>query len=59
MKYDDYQVSPTDIETAICAVYPSGRFLPPKVRVFIDFLAQSLAPPGADAPAGAQAASVS
>jgi len=53
---DDHQVSPTDIETAIYAVYPSGRFLPPKVRVFIDFLAESLAGSGTEAPGGAQAA---
>jgi DNA-binding transcriptional LysR family regulator len=38
----DYQVSPSDVETAVYAVYPSGRFLSPKVRAFIDFLVESL-----------------
>lgn len=38
----DYRVSPTDIDTAVYAVYPSGRFLSPKVRAFIDFLAERL-----------------
>ena len=37
-----YKVSPGDIETSVYAVYPSGRFLSPKVRVFIDFLVERL-----------------
>ena len=39
---DDYRVSPSDIETAIYAVYASGRFLSPKIRAFIDFLVERL-----------------
>lgn len=38
----DYRVSPSDIETSVYAVYPSGRFLSPKVRAFIDFLVDHL-----------------
>lgn len=34
----DYQVSPTDADTAIYAVYPHSRYLSPKARAFIDFL---------------------
>ena len=37
-----YEVSPSDLETAIFAVYPSGRFLSPKIRAFIDFLVECL-----------------
>ncbi|MGF1526558.1 MAG: hypothetical protein ACFCBW_07190 [Candidatus Competibacterales bacterium] len=33
----DYPILPA---AAIWAVYPSGRFLAPKVRVWIDYLAQ-------------------
>ena len=39
---NDYEVSPSDVETAIYAVYPSGRFLSPKTRAFIDFLVERL-----------------
>ena len=39
----DYAVSPSEVETAVYAVYPSGRFLSPKVRAFIDFLVNALA----------------
>ncbi len=38
----DYRVSPSDVETAVFAVYPSRRFLSPKVRAFIDFLVERL-----------------
>lgn len=38
----DYLVSPSELEMAIYAVYPSGRFLSPKTRAFIDFLVQAL-----------------
>lgn len=38
----DYVVSPSDLEMAIYAVYPSGRFLSPKTRAFIDFLVEAL-----------------
>ena len=38
----DFRVSPSDVETAIYAVYPSGRFLSPKIRAFIDFLVDAL-----------------
>lgn len=38
----DHEVSPSDLETAIYAVYPSGRFLSPKTRAFIDFLIEHL-----------------
>lgn len=34
----DYDVSPTDQDTGLYAVYPHSRGLSPKVRVFIDFL---------------------
>jgi len=43
----DYRVSPSDIETAVYAVYPSGRFLAPKVRAFIDFLVENVGEPAA------------
>ena len=39
---DDYQVSPSTIESALYAVYPH-RDLSPKVRLFIDFLVEHLA----------------
>jgi DNA-binding transcriptional LysR family regulator len=38
----DHAVSPSDVETAVYAVYPSGRFLSPKTRAFIDFLVERL-----------------
>jgi DNA-binding transcriptional LysR family regulator len=34
----EYDVSPTDFDTALYAVYPHSRGLSPKVRAFIDFL---------------------
>lgn len=34
-----YRVSPSAIESAIYAVFPTRRHLSPKVRVFVDFLA--------------------
>jgi DNA-binding transcriptional LysR family regulator len=34
----DYEVSPTDADSAIYAVYPHSRHLAPKARAFIDFL---------------------
>ena len=37
------------IELGIYAVYPPGRFTQPKVRAFIDFLAQAFADKGPDA----------
>jgi DNA-binding transcriptional LysR family regulator len=35
-----YRVSPTTIDAAIYAVFPANRHLSPKVRVFIDYLAE-------------------
>ena len=37
---DDYGAEPA----AIHAVYPPGRYVPPKVRAFIDFLARRFGP---------------
>jgi DNA-binding transcriptional LysR family regulator len=34
----DYDVSPTDYDTALYAVYPHRRGLSPKSRAFVDFL---------------------
>lgn len=34
----DYDVSPTDCDTALYAVYPHSRRLSPKSRAFVDFL---------------------
>lgn len=34
----DYDVSPTEFDTALYAVYPHSRRLSPKTRAFIDFL---------------------
>ncbi len=34
----DYEVSPTDYDTALYAVYPHSRGLSPKSRAFVDFL---------------------
>jgi DNA-binding transcriptional LysR family regulator len=34
----DYEVSPTEFDTALYVVYPSSRRLSPKTRVFVDFL---------------------
>lgn len=41
----DYEVDPNDQETWVYAVYASNRFLSPKVRVFVDYLADKLATP--------------
>ncbi len=39
----DYAVNlPAMIDSAIYALYPAGQYLPPKVRVFIDFLIEKL-----------------
>ena len=39
---DAYQVSPpTMTDSAICALYPASKYLPPKVRVFIDYLVEN------------------
>jgi DNA-binding transcriptional LysR family regulator len=37
---DDYHVSPSAIESAIYAVYPSSRHVTPKLRAFVDHLAE-------------------
>jgi DNA-binding transcriptional LysR family regulator len=34
----DYEVSPTEFDTALYAVYPHSRRISPKTRAFIDFL---------------------
>ena len=46
----DYQVSPTEADTALYAVYPQTRRLSPKTRAFIDFLV-TLFQDKSDAPA--------
>ena len=39
---DAYQVSPpTMTDSAIYALYPASKYLPPKVRVFIDYLVEN------------------
>ena len=35
---EDYQASPTSIDTSIYALYPSNRHVSPKVRAFIDYI---------------------
>ena len=40
---DGYQVSPSAIESAIYAVYPSSRHVTPKLRAFVDHLAAPVA----------------
>lgn len=35
----DYRASPSDLDTAVYAVYPHNRHLSAKVRAFVDFLA--------------------
>ena len=41
MVLEDYQVSlPAMADSAIYALYPAGQYLPPKVRVFIDYLVE-------------------
>lgn len=37
----DFEVSSTEADTAIYAVYPHSRYLSPKARAFIDFLIES------------------
>ncbi|MGB3339476.1 MAG: LysR family transcriptional regulator [Devosia sp.] len=37
---EDYEVSPTEMDTAVYAVYPHARGITRKSRVFIDFLAE-------------------
>jgi len=40
---EDYDVSlPAMSESGVYALYPAGQFLPPKVRVFIDYLTEKL-----------------
>jgi DNA-binding transcriptional LysR family regulator len=34
----DHEVSPTEFDTALYAVYPSSRKVSPKTRAFVDFL---------------------
>ncbi|MGF1521381.1 MAG: LysR family transcriptional regulator [Leptolyngbyaceae cyanobacterium] len=41
--FPDYAVTATDFNTAAWLVYPSRTYVPLKVRVFIDFLKQSIA----------------
>ena len=41
--FSDYDVTATDFNTAAWLVYPSRAYVPRKVRVFIDFLKQSMA----------------
>ncbi len=41
----DYEVDPNDRETWVYAVFASNRFMSPKVRVFVDYLAEKLATP--------------
>ena len=40
--FPDYDVTATDFSTAAWLVYPSRAYVPLKVRVFIDFLKQSI-----------------
>jgi len=40
---DDYEVTlPAMTDSAIYALYPAGQYLPPKVRVFVDYLIDKL-----------------
>jgi len=40
---EDYEVNlPAMTDSAIYALYPAGQYLPPKVRVFIDYLIEKL-----------------
>ena len=41
--FPDYEVTATDFNTAAWLVYPSRAYVPLKVRVFMDFLQQSIA----------------
>jgi len=40
---NDYRVAPDALNNAVHIVYPSTRFLSPKVRVFVDFLVEHFA----------------
>ena len=40
--FSDYDITATDFNTAAWLVYPSRAYVPCKVRVFIDFLKQSM-----------------
>ncbi len=40
--FPNYQVTATDFNTAVWLVYPSRNYVPLKVRVFIDFLKNSI-----------------
>ncbi|MEM6452431.1 MAG: LysR family transcriptional regulator [Cyanobacteria bacterium P01_D01_bin.105] len=40
--FPDYEVTATDFSTAAWLVYPSRAYVPIKVRVFVDFLKQSI-----------------
>ncbi len=42
----DYEVSPTDVDTGVYAVYPSNKGLSRKTRVLIDFLVDLFRPEG-------------
>ena len=41
---DDYQVSPTALDTNIYAVFPYARHLSPKIRALVDFLVNRFGP---------------
>ena len=51
----DYEVDPSENETWVYAVYASNRFLSPKVRAFIDFIASELHEPMVENERGATA----
>lgn len=40
--FPDYDVTATDFSTAAWLIYPSGSYIPLKVRAFVDFLKNSL-----------------
>ncbi len=42
---EDWTMSPTSLESGIHVVYPANRHLAPKVRAFIDFLADRIGKP--------------
>lgn len=50
----DYDVSPTDFDTSLYAVYPHGRGLSAKSRVFVDFLVDLFGNRHRSAPAAAR-----
>ena len=37
--FPDHQATATDLDVAIYAIYPHTRYQSPKVRAFVDFLA--------------------